>query len=148
MESQENLFTYVEVSTLRVGSHIVHNDRPCKITEINVSKTGKHGAAKAVMVMKDIFTGSKHSTSYSTAEKVKEPVIKVKLYILVDINDEEVVLLNEKNEQETFTIGKHPMFSEIETNILNDFTDGKQIELKVMFAMNDFAIQSFTSKQE
>lgn len=148
MESQDNLFTYVEVSTLRVGSYIVHNDRPCKITEIHVSKTGKHGAAKAVIVMKDIFTGSKHSTSYSTSEKVQEPVIVTKQYVLVDMTDEEVVVLNDRNDQETYTIGRHPLFAEIEHGIMNDFTSGKQVELKMMFAMNDYAIQTYTSKND
>jgi translation initiation factor 5A len=145
-QESENLVTFVEVSTLRVGSYIVHNERPCRITEINVSKTGKHGAAKAVMTMKDIFTGSKHCTTYSTGEKVQAPVIQIKEYTLVDIDDEEMTVMNDAGDTNTHKTGKHELSRQLELDILSEFEKGKTIEVKIMFAMNDYAVQSFIPK--
>jgi len=147
--SDDNLYTFVEVSSLRVGSYIVHNERPCKISEINVSKTGKHGAAKAVMTMKDIFTGSKHCTTYSTGDKVQAPIIQTREYILIDFtDDDDLTVLNNKGEEEVYKVGKHEILKEVENNIRNDFQQGKQIELKMIFSMNDYGITTFISKSE
>ena len=47
--------TYMGVNELRVGSYVVVKDRPCKILSMTKSKTGKHGSAKAIMDVKDLF---------------------------------------------------------------------------------------------
>ena len=51
----------VLTSELAKGSLIVLGDkRPCKSDEYRISKTGKHGHAKASMVAIDIFDGRKY----------------------------------------------------------------------------------------
>jgi len=58
--------TYMGVNELRIGSYIVVKNRPCKIMTMTKIKTGKHGAAKAIMDVKDIFKGNKYVTSRAT----------------------------------------------------------------------------------
>merc|ERR1712032_1288226 len=50
-------------------------DFPCKITEISISKTGKHGHAKAHVFGNDIFTGKKYEDVFPTSHNVDAPVV-------------------------------------------------------------------------
>merc|ERR1712017_55697 len=48
----------VEAGQIRVGGHIMIKGKPCKVKNISVSKTGKHGHAKCKFSATDIFTGA------------------------------------------------------------------------------------------
>jgi len=49
----------IEAGQIRKGGHIMIKGRPCKVTDVSSSKTGKHGHAKCHFVANDIFTGKK-----------------------------------------------------------------------------------------
>ena len=50
-----------EVRELKVGRYMMVDETPCKIMEINLSKPGKHGEAKARIVAIGIFDSQKKS---------------------------------------------------------------------------------------
>lgn len=50
---QGSLLAPVRVGTLRKGMYIQIRGRPCKIVQISVSKTGKHGHAKTALLLED-----------------------------------------------------------------------------------------------
>ncbi len=50
----------MQAGALRKGGHVMLKGHPCKISEISVSKTGKHGHAKCAITGIQIFTGKKY----------------------------------------------------------------------------------------
>ena len=52
-----NITELKEAGRMKPGSLIIMKDLfPCKVTSFSTAKTGKHGAAKAMVTAKDIFT--------------------------------------------------------------------------------------------
>jgi hypothetical protein len=49
----------VRAGEIRKGHFVVLKGKPCKVISISVSKTGKHGHAKANITGLDVFTGRK-----------------------------------------------------------------------------------------
>ena len=89
----------VQAGTLHKGDLVMIKDHPCKVTEFSKAKPGKHGAAKAMLVGVDIFTGSKHECTYGTGDMVDAPVTKRNEYTLINIEDDGFVsLLNDSGE--------------------------------------------------
>jgi len=50
----------IEATHCRKGVYVIMKDCPCKVADLKVSKTGKHGHAKANMTGYDIITGKKY----------------------------------------------------------------------------------------
>ncbi len=61
---------------------------PCKVVSFSTAKTGKHGAAKAMVTGIDIFTAQKHECTFSTGDMVDAPVVVKTDYTLINIDDE------------------------------------------------------------
>ncbi len=64
-----------EVRTLKEGRFLLIDDEPCKIDSITKSKPGKHGAAKARIEARSIFTNSKKTYQGSVTDKIWVPTI-------------------------------------------------------------------------
>merc|ERR1711865_628539 len=58
------------------GSHVMIKEKPCKVSEISTSKTGKHGHAKAHIVAIDIFTGKKYEDLCPCSHNMMIPFVK------------------------------------------------------------------------
>ena len=53
-----------EAGQVKKSGHILmKGDKPCKVIDIKVSKTGKHGHGKCRFTAIDIFDGSKHEVN-------------------------------------------------------------------------------------
>jgi translation initiation factor 5A len=143
MEEKEdrNDIDYVYVSELRVGSHIVYNDRPCKITSMTKTKTGKHGAAKAIMNARDIFNDNKYVFSFSTADKVAVPIVTKKTYSLVGLNDGYFSLLGEDGllDNSMKCLDDNELCQQIKVN----YENSKNVDVNVTCALGESQISSF-----
>ena len=54
-----------EAGQVKKSGHILmKGDKPCKVIDIKVSKTGKHGHGKCRFTAIDIFDGSKHEVRF------------------------------------------------------------------------------------
>lgn len=62
--------------SVKKGSFMVFQGRPCKVVDYSTSKTGKHGHAKASITGIDVFTGRKYEDSLPTSHNVLVPNIK------------------------------------------------------------------------
>ncbi|TPP61920.1 Eukaryotic translation initiation factor 5A [Fasciola gigantica] len=82
-----------QCSALRTNGFVVIKNRPCQITSMSVSKTGKHGAAKVHLVGVDIFTGKKFEEQNSSTSTMMVPSITRKEYQLLDIRDDFLSLM-------------------------------------------------------
>ncbi|KUO85593.1 MAG: translation initiation factor IF-5A [Thermoproteus sp.] len=67
---------YVEVGELKEGSYIVIDGEPCRVVEIEKSKTGKHGSAKARVVAVGLFDNVKRTLSVPVDTQVEVPIIE------------------------------------------------------------------------
>ncbi|MFB0551138.1 MAG: translation initiation factor IF-5A [Nitrososphaeria archaeon] len=63
------------VGSLRVGQNIIIDGEPCKIVELEKSKPGKHGSAKARLVAIGIFDNQKRSMISPVDARVDVPMI-------------------------------------------------------------------------
>ncbi len=66
----------MELGDLRVGSYVIVDDEPCRITDYTKSKPGKHGSAKARVVAIGVFDGAKRSFVRPVSAQVEVPIIE------------------------------------------------------------------------
>lgn len=76
---------------IKKGGHIMIKDKPCKVADISVSKTGKHGHAKANITAYDIFTNKKYEDIFPTSHNVDVPFIKKTEVDLIAISEDGTV---------------------------------------------------------
>ncbi len=66
----------VDLGDLRIGSYVIVDDEPCRITDYTKSKPGKHGSAKARVVAIGVFDGAKRSFVRPVSAQVEVPIIQ------------------------------------------------------------------------
>ncbi len=87
----------VEAGALHKGDLVMIKNHPCKITNFDTAKVGKHGSAKAMITGVDIFSGQKLECTYSTGDTVEAPNTKRTELQLVNIDDEGFMTLLMEN---------------------------------------------------
>ncbi|CAH2066354.1 unnamed protein product [Thlaspi arvense] len=75
----------LKAGDIRKGGYIVIKGRPCKVVEVSISKTGKHGHDKCHFFAVDIFTSEKLEDIVPSSHDCDVPVVKVTAYDLIDI---------------------------------------------------------------
>lgn len=89
----------IQAGCLKIGSLVMIKGHPCKVVSFSTAKTGKHGAAKAMVTGIDIFSANKYECTFSTGENVDAPVVDRKEYTLNFIDDEGFMsLMNESGD--------------------------------------------------
>jgi translation initiation factor 5A len=89
----------IQAGCLKIGSLVMIKGHPCKVVSFSTAKTGKHGAAKAMVTGIDIFSSNKYECTFSTGENVDAPVVERKEYTLNFIDDEGFMsLMNESGD--------------------------------------------------
>ena len=83
----------VSAGSLKRGDLVMIKEHPCKITAYSTAKTGKHGAAKAMITGIDILTQNKYECTYSTGDTVDAPLAKRTEYNLINVDDDGYVTL-------------------------------------------------------
>lgn len=78
----------IQAGCLKIGSLVIIKGHPCKVVSFSTAKTGKHGAAKAMVTGIDIFSSNKYECTFSTGENVDAPVVERKEFTLNFIDDE------------------------------------------------------------
>ncbi|MEM0372814.1 MAG: translation initiation factor IF-5A [archaeon] len=71
-EGEVNL---AQMKDLKEGKLVVIDGEPCKITSIQKSKPGKHGAAKMRVEGVSLFTGNKKTLLHNVDASVEVPVL-------------------------------------------------------------------------
>ncbi|KAL9653271.1 hypothetical protein ABK040_010978 [Willaertia magna] len=79
--------------TLKIGSHVIINQHPCKIINYSTSKPGKHGKTKIYFLGEDIFTGKQHEIVILATNILEVPVIIYQEYKLMNIDENGVLIL-------------------------------------------------------
>ncbi len=114
----------IDVSSIKVGSYIIIDDEPCKVVEVEKSKTGKHGSAKARIVGISVFDGSKHTFVAPVDQKIEVPVIEKSAAQVLSILHDTVQLMD----LSTFKIFEVPKAC-IEQELINKLTPSSEVEV-------------------
>ena len=80
---------YAPALSVKKDDYLMIKGFPCKITDVAISKTGKHGGCKCHFVGNDIFTNKKYVALHGSGDSLEVPIITKKEYKLCDITKEE-----------------------------------------------------------
>ena len=131
----------VQAGSIRKGDHIIVKTRPCKVTNIAVSKTGKHGHSKCHFTCIDIFTDKKCEELCPSSHNINVPRILRRDYQLLNIDDGFLSLIDD-----TGTIKddlKLPNDNKLSLNIIKSFEDGLDINISTISAVKEEMVKSF-----
>ena len=78
----------IEAGQIRKGGYIMIKERPCKVSEVTSSKTGKHGHAKCHFVAINIFTGKKIEDLVPASHTTYAPFVKKMEYQFLDVDED------------------------------------------------------------
>uniref|UniRef100_A0A3B4WD66 Eukaryotic translation initiation factor 5A n=1 Tax=Seriola lalandi dorsalis TaxID=1841481 RepID=A0A3B4WD66_SERLL len=100
----------IEAGQIRKGGFIMIKGRPCKVSDVTSSKTGKHGHAKCHFVAIDIFTGKKIEDLVPASHTTYAPFVKKIEYQAMDVDEDGfiTVLDAEGNTREDLKIPERP----------------------------------------
>ena len=76
-----------EISELKIGSYIMMDGAPCKITKMDRSAPGKHGHAKYRLEAVGIIDNRKRATIMSGHNKVQVPIIEKRDAQVLSVSD-------------------------------------------------------------
>lgn len=68
----------VSIGSLKKGDTAIIDDAPCKITDVTISRPGKHGHAKVNLTAVGILDGKKRNIVLPGHDKIEVPIIEKK----------------------------------------------------------------------
>ncbi|KAL7487059.1 hypothetical protein ACHAW6_012666 [Cyclotella cf. meneghiniana] len=125
-----------EAGQIKKGGYIMIKGKPCKVVNISVSKTGKHGHAKCNFTAIDIFTGKKLEDMVPSTHGTTVPIVNRTEWEIIDIGEEgELTLMDEGGNQKTDI--NLPAFPETMAQEIRDaWNDGEnQVNVTVQSAV-------------
>jgi len=78
----------MEAGQIKKGGYIMIKGKPCKVLNISVSKTGKHGHAKCNFTATDIFTGKKLEDMVPSSHGTTVPIVSRTEWEIIDIGED------------------------------------------------------------
>lgn len=116
--------TPIQASALKKGQHVILKERPCKITDMSTSKTGKHGHAKVHFIGFDVFNGKKYEDICPSTHTMLQPVLVQTKFDLLNIDEDGYTsLMNENGEtREDLVVPETNIGKELSTTF-NDSED-------------------------
>lgn len=135
----------LEAGQIKKGGYAMIKGHPCKIANVTVSKTGKHGHAKANFTAIDIFTNKKYEDFMATSHTMMVPNINRAEYSLLDIDEDGAVSLM-TDDGETKDDLNLPPNDELAEEMKKLFDEGQNLLVSVLSACG--TEQIMTVKQD
>ncbi|CUG06258.1 eukaryotic translation initiation factor 5A, putative [Bodo saltans] len=125
----------IQAGALKKGGFIAINGNACKVIDLSVSKTGKHGHAKVSITAVGIFDGRKMEDQAPSTHNVSAPFVKTEAYSVLDIdNDGQLTLMDGDGAERTgIPLPTYP--EKLAAEIKEAFESGKEIQVVVTSAM-------------
>ena len=112
----------VDVGSIKEGQHIIIDGEPCKVLEVEKSKPGKHGSAKARIVAVGVFDGVKRSLVSPVDARIEVPVIEKRSGQVISVSSGLVQLMD----LETYETFEAPLPEDEE--LKGKLTSGVEVE--------------------
>lgn len=93
----------VDVGSLKKGSYVVLEGAACVVTDVQVSKSGKHGHAKVRLTGVGIVDDKKRVVIMPAHDKLEAPIIEKKTAQVLSINGDMVNVMDNET-YETFDL--------------------------------------------
>lgn len=116
-------------NSIHVLGYMMIKGKPCKVLNISVSKTGKHGHAKCNFTATDIFTGKKLEDMIPSTHGTTVPIVSKTDWEIIDIDGNELTLMDEGGNQKTDL--NLPTFPEELADEIRDAWDGGENSVMV-----------------
>ncbi|MHA1237425.1 MAG: translation initiation factor IF-5A, partial [Candidatus Hodarchaeales archaeon] len=127
-----------KVGTVKVGRYIIDPDsnEPCKVISIDKSKPGKHGAAKARIMIQGLFDNQKRQFISPVDKRVNVPIIEKRTGQVTDVESGTgFIHLMDKESYETFVV-EPPTEEDLKTKLNSLFQSGKGVEIDYWIVMD------------
>jgi translation initiation factor 5A len=85
-QSGASLTVPIRAGEVRKGGYVMLKGMPCKVVEVSISKTGKHGHAKAYITGLDVFTGRKYVEISPTSHNMTAPAMYRSEWQMTDLS--------------------------------------------------------------
>ena len=127
-----------KVGTIKVGRYIMDPDsnEPCKVISIDKSKPGKHGAAKARMMMVGLFDNQKRQFISPVDKRVNVPIIEKRVGQVTNVEDGTGFVHIMDNETYESFVADHPSEDDLSKRLKSFFAQGKGIEIEYWIVMD------------
>jgi len=100
-------YKLINATDIKIGTYIMVDTNPCMVKSIDISKTGKHGAAKVRLEAVGVFDNKKKVLAIPGHERFEVPMIdKRKAQILSISNNTASVMDSESFETLDLPIGE------------------------------------------
>ena len=126
----------VKVGSIKEGRYIIepNSGEVCVVNNIDKSKPGKHGAAKARMTCVGLFDGKKREFVSSVDKRVNVPVIDKKYAQVTNIEGDSIQLMD--NEDYSYFEVNFPEDAELATKIKENFESGAKFDIEYWIVMD------------
>ena len=112
---------FSKAKELKPGKYVIIDGIPCRVVSIDVSKPGKHGAAKMRVVAMGMFENVKKTLLVPTDAEIEVPVIKRKTVQVVSVSGDTAQVMD-KESYEIFEVS-------ISDEFKGQITEGMDIEI-------------------
>ncbi len=131
----------VKVGSIKLGRYVIHpdNNEVYKVISVDHSKPGKHGSAKARMVLQNAFTGSKKQFISPVDKRINIPIIDKRMAQVTNVGGDSIALMDSET-YDTFEASL-PIEEALRKKLLSLFEAGKGIEVEYWKIMNRKKIQ-------
>ena len=132
----------VKVGQVKTGRYVIdpNSNEVCQVVSIDHSKPGKHGSAKARMVLIGLFDGKKREFVSSVDKRINIPLIDKKSASITNIEGEIVQLMD--NESYDYFEALLPKDESLKSKIVDGFAQGKNLEIEYWIVMDKIKINN------
>ncbi len=127
-----------KVGSVKIGRYIIDPDsnEPCKVISIDKSKPGKHGAAKARMMIVGLFDNQKRQFISPVDKRINVPIIEKRTGQITDVEAGTGFIHVMDNETYESFVADPPTEEDLNKKITELFKAGKGIEIDYWVVMD------------
>jgi len=138
----------IEAGAVKKGGHVMLKGKPCKVVEISVSKTGKHGHAKCAFTGIDIFTNKKYEDMCPSTHNMEAPNVKRVEFQLLDLDPDNATvscLLDSGDTKDDLNLPKDTSgnYEDYVQELIDAFNAGDSLLVTVLQSMGAEKIVAF-----
>ena len=127
-----------KVGSVKVGRYIIDPDsnEPCKVISIDKSKPGKHGAAKARMMIVGLFDNQKRQLISPVDKRINIPIIEKRTGQVTDVEASTGFIHVMDNETYETFVADSPTEEDLKSKLAELFNAGKGVEIDYWIVMD------------